>query len=107
VLERPKLFPIDEIDGGHAFLALDPDGSVYAVGDAYWRIASTFDAAAEAAREAKRAELHALAVMAAQTRATTSVTPSVPVLADKANAARMLFISAATLDRMVRGCRLW
>jgi hypothetical protein len=45
--QRPRLFPLGEIDGGHAFLALDPDGSVYAVGDEYWRIASTFDEALE------------------------------------------------------------
>jgi hypothetical protein len=44
---RPKLFPLGEIDGGHAFLALDPDGWVYAVGDEYWRISSTFDEALE------------------------------------------------------------
>jgi hypothetical protein len=44
---RPALFPLGEIDDGHAFIAIDPEGSVYAVGDEYWRIASTFDEALE------------------------------------------------------------
>jgi len=42
---RSDLYPLGEIDGGHAFLAIDQQGRIFIVGDIFHYVDASFDAA--------------------------------------------------------------
>jgi len=45
VLIHSVLYPLGELDDGHAFLAIDEQGRIFIVGDIFHYVDATFDAA--------------------------------------------------------------